>query len=37
MKITETKHKPTKSDKPCTYCGTTENADGLCGVYKCWK
>jgi len=29
------KIKPTKT--PCKLCGNTENADNLCGVYKCWK
>lgn len=32
------KIKPTKKEeKVCYYCKTTENAEGLCGVYKCWK
>ena len=31
------KIKSTKKDKVCPYCKTTENADGLCGEYKCWK
>lgn len=25
-----------RNKKVCVYCGTTENANGLCGVYKCW-
>ena len=30
--------KKIKSEKKvCPYCKTTENADKLCGVYKCWK
>jgi|GEM_PF-3439748 hypothetical protein len=31
------KIKSAKKDKVCPYCKTTENVDGLCGIYKCWK
>jgi len=30
------KRKEKNKDKVCKYCNTTENADNLCGVYKCW-